>query len=758
MKRRRFLRTAPVAGLVGISGCNDDQVESESPSTTRTEQTQTPEQEPTATDTEDESTEEQTSKIPLPWNRMNGPPGGPVTDISISAADTDYLYATTETAGLYASADGGESWIQGPESAHHRQGIFASPHDPEIARGKINRTTDAGQTWFTESYRPEDLRRPDPEQSRTLTYSYDPFNENIIYAGTLDGIYRTEDRGSTWERAELDIEIDSSIVTEIETASEREGRVFAAFYQDGTIVRSDDHGETWQPIPGSDDLPRNAIRGLVSNSKGNTVYVAIDGNGIYKIADGSAQNVAPNTGSPYFLFYDGIMLSADGERLYFHSFSLEETSPENIWGDMELYEYDDATGEVSTVEVPEKHSCVTTHPTEPSTLFFGGWSWVWKSTDQGNSWAKLSNKFTDRYLAAVETNNSHSGTVIPGSICSTGITVSHDLGETWHWKRSGLDRYHDKGEFNEHYVMQIRAVGDRVYATTAAGLLISEDNGSSWRLLYNDFSGGGNIAGGGSGAAKHLHGLGVNPKDSSVVYVGTGIGDAGPRKSFFEGETLLWKSSDGGNSWQQITTGFPSQKDRTVQDILVSKHDTDTVYVGTNTDDYIGSVSGSGIGVFKSTNAGGKWEQLDTPFANIHSLCEDAADQNTVFASSPRGVFRTTDGGSNWEEVLSHETKALLTHPNKSDILFAGAQKYDSYWDLLVSEDSGESWSEGDLTIQVGQGLDEREYDGIDRNAYKGSCCEYGEIIDLAMDTASSTLIAATRGASLWDADIRSLE
>lgn len=752
MKRRQFLRTVPVAGIVGVSGCGENQISSESPSSNHT--TQTSEQESTPGETENEPTEEPVSEIPLPWERLNGPPAGPVTDISLSVADTNYIYATTATAGLLTSSDGGRSWIQGPESEHHRRGIAVNPHDPEIARTKVNRTTDAGQTWSTEDYQPENLRNPNVDNYNIHDFSYDPFEEDIMYTGTSNGIYRTVDGGLNWELVDLDIDIDSGLITQIDTASEQEGRVYAAFYADGTVIRSDDHGETWQTVDGSDSVPSQTMRGLVSDSRGNSVYVAIDRHGVYKIENGSSRNVAPRTGLPYFLYYDGIMLSADDERLYFYSRSLEEVEPEDRWSDMKLYKYDEPTGEVSVVEIPENPSCVTTHPTEPSTLYFGGWSWIWKSTDEGESWSKLSDEFTGRYLSAVETNNSRPGTVIPGSICSTGITVSHDLGESWEWKRSGIEPYHEKGAFNEHYVMQIKAVDSRAYATTAAGLLISEDNGANWRLLDNKFSGEGNVAGGGTEKAKHLHGLGVDPKNPSVLYVGTGIGDAGPTKSFFEGKTLLWKSTDGGKTWEQTTDGLPTQKDRAVLDILVSKHDTDIVYAGTNINDYIGSVSGSGIGVFKSTDAGGKWEQLDTPFDNIHSLCEDAEDPDTVFASSPTGVYRTRDAGDNWEQVLPHKTKGLLSHPNNPGVLFTGAQKSDNYWDILVSEDSGESWSEGSLTIQIGQEPNEREYDGVVRNAYKGSCCEFGEIIDLAVDTSSSSLIAATRGAGLWYADI----
>lgn len=73
----------------------------------------------------------------------------------------------------------------------------------------------------------------------------------------------------------------------------------------------------------------------------------------------------------------------------------------------------------------------------------------------------------------------------------------------------------------------------------------------------------------------------------------------------------------------------------------------------------------------------------------------------------------------------------------------------------MVSRDGGETWAYGDLTVQIGTKPDAKEYDGIDQNAdYRP---DFGDIMDLAIDPANSVLYAATRGASLWHGDLKTL-
>lgn len=728
MRRRRFLGGSVAAGLFGLAGCSSDG---------------------TGISMESLSGSEPASDVELPWTQLPGPPGGPVTDVGISAADPDWLYATTRTAGMFVSSDGGARWINGLERMHHRNRVSVSPHDPQLAYAQ-ERTPDGGRHWYDFNH-PSRHRFPPTERVNDLVW--DPFDEATMYAATAAGFYRSFDDGRTWERRPIMGRYEE--VRYVDVHPDREGVVIVALPNEG-VARSDDRGESWSLLPGSGRIPDQVFRGFgFGDPSAGEVYLAFNAFGVYRLLDGALTKLTENLVLPWWA--NQLRRSADGERIYFIGGRETEDGFDGWWDRRQLFVLDTASDRVTALELPDDPTAVATHPHDPSTLYFGGVQWVWESEDGGETWTPLSNDFFDRYLAAVGTNDDHPGTVIPGSICSTGLSVSHDDGESWAWKRSGLGPFHD-GEFNEHYLMQIAAAGDRAYATTAAGLLVSEDNGETWSLIENEFSGIG--PGRGDGDARHLHGLAVQPDDPDVVYVGTGMGDAGGVRDFFDDVAFLWKSEDGGAGWQQITDGFPTDRDTGIQDILVSSHDPDVVYVGTNAEDYLsfgrGPHAATGYGVYRSTEAGRRWERMRSPFRNVHALAEDAVDPSVLYASTPDGVYRSSDGGEGWERVLPHETKALLAHPSRADVVFAGTRRYPGYWDVLVTTDGGATWAEGNLTVRIGRRPDTRAYDAT--AIHSDYAMERGQLMWFAVDEPNSLLYAATQGAGLWRADTRLVE
>lgn len=739
MHRRKLLRAATGLGTVGLAGCSFGGDEDGAPaksSPTRTGTAPSGGEEPSSTDADE-------GRLELPWRQLPGPYGGPVTDVAVSPADPSYIYASSKTAGLYASTDGGQTWTQGPESKHHKSRVWADPHAASVARSKNSRTEDGGRTWFDAEHRPDRLREPPVDSIDVGDFAYDPFREDTLYAGTPEGVYRTIDGGRSWSRTRFDTP--SQDVSWIEASAGREGVVYGAFYDHPTVVRSRDHGENWTEVVDADQLDGGPVRGLAVNGSEPGGYLAVDGEGIYRFGTDADGWIGPDVQSPYFLYYDGPALSADEARLYYHAYSLEETDSGRIWRDMQLYQYDATTGTTRALEMPERPASVSTHPIDPETVYFGGWSWIWRSRDRGASWTPLRAAFTDRYLSAVGTNPDRPGTVVPGSICSSGLWVSHDGGGSFTWKRSGLDPFHE-GEFNEHYVNRIAGGGDALYATTQSGLLVSADNGRSWALRENRLSGQGDQRRG--EALMVLDGVAVHPEDPATVYVGTGItGPDDAALSHFD-RTLVGKSTDGGATFTETTNGFPSETKTAVQALLIRQRDPAELFVGT------GAVEGAGVdlGLFRSNDAGESWDAVSTPFARVHDMTEVADPEESVVAATPAGVYRSRDGGTQWTQVLPYHAKAVLGHPSLGAGIVVSAQKYDDYWDVFVSTDAGETWREGNLTIQAGPGSEQRPADGRDGNAHYRE--PKGQIRDLAIDPEREWLYAATRGAGLWSGDL----
>jgi len=58
--------------------------------------------------------------------------------------------------------------------------------------------------------------------------------------------------------------------------------------------------------------------------------------------------------------------------------------------------------------------------------------------------------------------------------------------------------------------------------------------------------------------------------------------------------------------------------------------------------------------VFKSTNGGGNWSEVNTGLYNLRvcTLAINPANPTTIYAGTEGGVFRSTKGGGNWSRLL----------------------------------------------------------------------------------------------------------
>ncbi len=131
--------------------------------------------------------------------------------------------------------------------------------------------------------------------------------------------------------------------------------------------------------------------------------------------------------------------------------------------------------------------------------------------------------------------------------------------------------------------------------------------------------------------------------------------------TFYMGSTGggVWKTTDAGHSWTNISDGFFSVASMGAID--VSQSDPNVVYAGTGSSKIRSNVS-IGHGIYRSADAGKTWTfdglrdvgQIAT--VQIHPTDPDtvyvAALGNPFIANKERGVFRTTDGGKTWKNVL----------------------------------------------------------------------------------------------------------
>ena len=183
----------------------------------------------------------------------------------------------------------------------------------------------------------------------------------------------------------------------------------------------------------------------------------------------------------------------------------------------------------------------------------------------------------------------------------------------------------------------------------------------------------------------------------------------------------VWKTVDGGSSWQPVSDG--QIKTGSVGAMAVSESDPSVLYVGMGEPDIRGNAS-PGDGVYKSNDAGRTWTHVGLEATQqigavrIHPKNPDivyVAALGHQFGPNPeRGIYKTVDGGKTWKQVFTRGPKAgaveLVMDPNNPSTLYAGFwEVYRSPWSLesggpgsglFKSTDAGETWT--DLTRNSG--------------------------------------------------------
>jgi photosystem II stability/assembly factor-like uncharacterized protein len=178
----------------------------------------------------------------------------------------------------------------------------------------------------------------------------------------------------------------------------------------------------------------------------------------------------------------------------------------------------------------------------------------------------------------------------------------------------------------------------------------------------------------------------------------------------------IWKSTDYGLVWTNITDGKLEAANNSIGAIAVAPSNANVLYIGTGESDIRGDVI-TGDGVYKSADAGKTWSYAGLRDTHtISAIVVDPRDSNVVYASSighvfkpnaDRGVFKSTDGGKTWRKVLFVDDNTgaidLVMDPKHPSVLYATMwQAYRTPWKLedggpgsgiYKSTDGGEHWA-----------------------------------------------------------------
>jgi photosystem II stability/assembly factor-like uncharacterized protein len=324
---------------------------------------------------------------------------------------------------------------------------------------------------------------------------------------------------------------------------------------------------------------------------------------------------------------------------------------------------------------------------QPGTFYMGAsGGGVWKSTDYGQHWTNVSDGFfATGSIGAIRAAPTNPDRVYVGTgsdgirsnvILGKGVYRSDDAGKTW--RHIGLGTVGQIGAVEIHPrnpdVVFVAAIGSPFGPGRDRGVYRTRDGGASWEqaLFISDSTG-----------AVDLEFAPDNPDE---IYAAMWRVERKPW-TIISGarEGGIWKSTDGGTTWKQLTGGLPAGLVGKA-DLAVSPADPNRLYV------LIEALPGGGLyrsddrgasfrlvseesgllrrpfyytGVeadptnadvlyvnnesfFKSLDGGKTWSRRTTPHGDNHDIWIDPADPRVMIQSNDGGANVTRDGGNTW--------------------------------------------------------------------------------------------------------------
>jgi len=343
-----------------------------------------------------------------------------------------------------------------------------------------------------------------------------------------------------------------------------------------------------------------------------------------------------------------------------------------------------------------RSTAVAGSDTRPMEYYFGAvGGGLWKTTDGGSNWSPVTdgqiNSASVGAVAVCETNPDvlyigTGETQLRGNVMQgDGVYKSTDAGETW--EHLGLVESQNIARIRIHPedcdVAWVAAFGQHSAENPERGVYKTTDGGASWDLtLFKSDK---------AGAAD----LVVDPNDPDVLYAT--VWEAF-RKSWGMSsggfDSGLWKSTDGGETWSDITStlGLDPASPIGKMGVAVSGANSDRVWVIVE--------HNAGGGVYRSDDAGSSWEHVNDErklrqrafyYSRIYA---DPQDEDVVYALNT-GFYRSTDGGVTFPQSIR------VPHGDNHDLWIAPSDP-----DRMINSNDGG----GNVSVNGGETWTDQEY------------------------------------------------
>jgi len=550
-----------------------------------------------------------------PWVVL-GPEGGDVRSLTYDPHNPERIFLGTSTGTIFLSTDGGHSWARfahlGASDDYVIDHLAIDPQNPDKMyaaawsvdnqqAGDLFRSTDGGKTWVI---------TPDMHGKSIRAMAIAASDANVLAAGALDGVYQSRDGGERWHK----ISPMSDQIHNIESIAvdpKNPDVVYAGTWH--LAWKTADGGANWQHI-NSGMIDDSDVFSIIVDPINPSIVFASACSGIYKSEDGGSL-FHKIQGIPFSARRTRVLKQDPGNPLIVYAGTTEglwkTTDEGKSWKQVTRPEI-----VVNDVLVDPRNSNRVLLATDR-----GG---VLASDDGAQTFVASNHGYAHRYVTSVVADNNDPQTIFVGVVNDRewgGVFMTHDGGQHWTQKSSGLDG-------RDVFTLKQAASGELI-AGTSHGIYEMAANGSEWHPINSIIN-----------EKVTYHTVQKGKKKTRVEHRTYSRSTLEARVNDIEITPTRWlaattaglfSSANGGKSW----LGGPVMGK---QDLISVQVDGDLLAVSTRMD------------VLVSKNHGETWEKAGLP-QDVTSIRGMTVTPDAMFVASREGALRSVDAGMSWERL-----------------------------------------------------------------------------------------------------------
>lgn len=538
------------------------------------------------------------------------------------------LYGPNKERGIYKSTDGGEHWkkvlfvnkLTGCSElsmdANYPEIMYAAMWHHQrkpnivISGGEgsgMYKSLDGGENWFK-------IEKGLPKEKGKMAVSVSPANSNKVYAVVESdsdkdkgGLFVSNDAGKSWNMASGDNRLVQRAwyYTEVFTDPNDENTVYV---MSAPALRSIDGGKTWETLSGTHGDYHDL---WINPDNSNNMVIANDGGAAISFNYGktwSSQDIMPTA--------------------QFYRISVDNLFPYNIYGGQQ----DNTSVRIASLSVGRSGI------TEQDWTYAAGGESAFLAFDPDNPRYVLGGS----YLGTIEALDMHSkaSTKIMAAPIQYLGREARNMKYLYNWNAPIIRSQHEPETF--YHCAQL--------------VLRTRDMGVTWEEISPDLTrnmddkqgkGGGPYTNEAVGAENYgtIAYMIESPHEKGVFWTGSDDG-------------LVHITKDNGVTWQNVTP--KGLKECLVNAIEVSPHNPAIAYIATTRykfDDHTPAL-------YKTTDYGTTWANISSGIPNgsfTRVVREDSNRKDLLYAGTENGVYISWNGGKSWETLQLNLPKTPIT-------------------------------------------------------------------------------------------------